>query len=288
MFSQDSKLLLTADGVGTASVWRLDQNKDPEFIAKIPNGFPVRFASLTSDDKSIRALANDGKIWEWQLDQLEGTVKPAPVQLGDLKGLIVAAFFSGDGRHLLIPSQLNSKGIAKVGRIIDLLNSSGDQANGDQGGALEAATQAAALSSDGKLAADAGDDGTVRKWHNPRYSRAIGVSHGSGFDVLRGHEGPVYAVSFSPAGEYIATGGEDRTARLWPVEQPFAINPGQRRDDWWSRNLEELIHLAAKTGGRNFTCKEWAEFFAGEEYRRTFPELPGPGNGGCSKQAKSN
>ena len=38
-FSVDGKLFLAADGVGNASVWRLDQSEDPKFIAKIPDGF---------------------------------------------------------------------------------------------------------------------------------------------------------------------------------------------------------------------------------------------------------
>jgi hypothetical protein len=35
-----------------------------------------------------------------------------------------------------------------------------------------------------------------------------------------------------------------------------------------------LIDLARITVGRNFTAKEWELYFPGENYRKTFPELP--------------
>jgi WD40 repeat protein len=287
-FSSDGKLVLASDGLENASVWRLDPVKDPEFVAKIPGGYPVRFASFTSDAESIVTLDSDGKVWKWQLDQLNGKSDQKPTLLGDLNGLITTAFFSGDGRNLLIPRQLNTEGLDEAARFFDLFN--WNEAS-PKGKADVTATQAAAIGQGGNLVAIGGDGGKVQIWlasSGPsRAPNRMWLNLETGV-VLFGHEGAVHAVSFSPDGKYIATGGEDRTVRLWPVEQPFAINPAQRRDDWWSRNLEELIHLAAKTAGRNFTCKEWAEFFGDEEYRRTFPELPGPEVGGCPKQSKSN
>lgn len=41
--------------------------------------------------------------------------------------------------------------------------------------------------------------------------------------VLRGHEGPVLAVRFNPAGTYCLSGGKDRTVRLWNPHRGLQI-----------------------------------------------------------------
>jgi WD40 repeat protein len=53
--------------------------------------------------------------------------------------------------------------------------------------------------------ATAGDDGTARLWD----------SAGKPLAELKGHQGRVYRVVFSPDGTRLATSGEDNTARLW-------------------------------------------------------------------------
>jgi hypothetical protein len=44
----------------------------------------------------------------------------------------------------------------------------------------------------------------------------------------------------------------------------------------WLIQVNELIDLARVTVGRNFSVDEWQLYFPGEQYRKTFPELPGP------------
>jgi hypothetical protein len=54
-----------------------------------------------------------------------------------------------------------------------------------------------AVSPDGRTAATAGDDGTVKLW-DPRTAELR--------DTLLAHPGPAYAVAFSPDGKTLATG----------------------------------------------------------------------------------
>ncbi|HKB03739.1 MAG TPA: protein kinase [Gemmataceae bacterium] len=51
-----------------------------------------------------------------------------------------------------------------------------------------------------------------------RVVQLVDVATRTGTEVLRGHEGPVTALAFSPDGTRLLSGSEDRTAVLWDVE----------------------------------------------------------------------
>ena len=42
----------------------------------------------------------------------------------------------------------------------------------------------------------------------------------------------------------------------------------------WNMRLDELMKLACRTAGRNLTEKEWQQYFYGQPYQKTCPELP--------------
>jgi hypothetical protein len=60
-------------------------------------------------------------------------------------------------------------------------------------------------------------------------------------------------------GRSLFTGSDDHSARLWPL------------------TIEQVLEDARRAVGRNFTREEWEELFPGEDYRKTFEELPAPG-----------
>ena len=58
--------------------------------------------------------------------------------------------------------------------------------------------------------------------------------------------------------------------------QSVFSSSGPKNLDVWTLDTRQLIALARQTAGRNLTFAEWKEFFPGESYRPTFPDLPVP------------
>ncbi|KIJ05740.1 hypothetical protein PAXINDRAFT_103653 [Paxillus involutus ATCC 200175] len=73
------------------------------------------------------------------------------------------------------------------------------------------------LSSDGTKLASSADDNTVRFW---------GTDSGDPIGESLHHEGRIWAVTFSPSGEYVACGGTDKEVLIWHVP-------------WWDDSLSK-------------------------------------------------
>ena len=109
------------------------------------------------------------------------------------------------------------------------------------------------FSADGQVLASAGSDGAVYLWST--------VNPAAEPDALAGHGNSVNGISFAPDGTWVVSGSGDGTIRRW------------------SLSLDELIAEACHTAGRNFTLDEWTQYFPTDvsSYRKTCPNLPGPG-----------
>jgi len=114
--------------------------------------------------------------------------------------------------------------------------------------------KAVAISSDNRWLVTGSWDGTARLWDLTAPNPAAAPI------VLRGHKGRINAVAISPDNHWLLTGSADNTARLWRLQ------------------LDELMNLACRVAGRNFSRVEWDQYFRGQPYRKTCDNLP-PGVG---------
>ncbi|MFL6332631.1 MAG: AAA-like domain-containing protein [Pyrinomonadaceae bacterium] len=155
----------------------------------------------------------------------------APLRLGPSP--VAGLAFSGDGRRLALAQE--------DGTWVVWADDDGKGFRPLTHGTQDDPVTALAISPDGKRLATAGRDNAVRVW---------GLSSASGWDshaefrrsgfadvvfagmyadleektgqegpfsVIRGHTSTVNALAFAPDAEYLATAGEDGTARLWRV-----------------------------------------------------------------------
>lgn len=91
-------------------------------------------------------------------------------------------------------------------------------------------------------------DGTARLWSLDTYSALV---------AYRGHQYPVWDVSWGPLGTYFATASADRTARLWSAERinPLRIYAGHLSDVDCVSFHPNSLYLA--TGSSDRSCRLW-------------------------------
>ncbi len=72
------------------------------------------------------------------------------------------------------------------------------------------------------------DERTINVWD---------VTTGKSISVLHGHEGPVYALSYSPHGKHLASGSADKTIRIWDPaagKEVVVLRGHEKRVEWLS------------------------------------------------------
>lgn len=286
---QGKTLVVSRFNNPVVEVWNVqDHSTEPVKLTGSQAGGEVRLA-FSPDGRWLATANNCDLVCLYDMQNLQAE----PANLAGGTNGIIGLVFSPDSQYLAFSNfepfadlTANTNPI----QVWDVQDLSAQPLSllGDASGAL-----ALTFSPDGRWLAAGGFDFLVRLWdlQNPQPEPVL----------LRGHEFYIAALRFSPDGNWLASESNDQSVRLWNMlnfqAEPLILreitgipttlayspdgqylatsyyNEGNSVRLWrmdWENMLAEACGLAA----RNLTQDEWTQYFPGQPYRVTCPDLP--------------
>ncbi len=240
--SPDNRRLVTGSLDKTARLWELTA-KDPSKESLVLRGHDdfINSVAISPDNHWLVTGSLDGTARLWDLTAKDPS-KASTVMRGHTDEIWAVAV-SPDS-HWLVTGSLD-----KTARLWDLTAKEPSKASTVMRGHTDE-IWAVAISLDNRWLATGSADNTTRLWN------LTDKEPSKGYIVLRGHDEGINAVAISPDSHWLVTGSSDFTARLWTLR------------------LDEVAGKARRVAGRNLTRQEWDQYFTGEQYRKTFSNLP--------------
>jgi WD40 repeat protein len=197
------ELLITGSADRTVKIWD---------VVPVPDSLrghkgAVHCVAFSPDDKYLASGGADGVVRIWEV----ATGREKKVLPSHGKAVLAVAF-APDGK------QLASAGIDAAIHLWDVdpeAKDYGKQLATLKGHAKEVTALAFDSRKNQKTLASASADETVRLWNVDPKADAFGKER----RVLKGHSGPVRCLGFMEDHKYLATGGDDKSIKLWDVEK---------------------------------------------------------------------
>ncbi|MCA9218321.1 MAG: hypothetical protein KDB27_34870, partial [Planctomycetales bacterium] len=201
-FGNDSETIVTLGG-SEARIWNRQTGKEQLNLS--PHGTVVS-ARFTPDDRHVVTASWDDTAKIWDTSSGLAIRKLA----GQHQGNVNMALFSPDGKHVLTCSD---------DRTALLWNAETGEPTGITLTGHGAAVTSAAFSLDGSRIVTASRDQCARVW-NSQTGELIMHLHDPSLPNQQSHELGVLCVTYfhSSDGDFVATGGEDGTVKIWKAE----------------------------------------------------------------------